>query len=243
MFYSVLFAMLLSSIRAVEGTPTYQEEYRVASYVPKYYNSWRGIQVIAPDTPYVAASGPDSLYFIDTRFDNDTAAHIKEQIEWAMLPNPDEHFFIDEEAATAFVRNSATKEVVFTFDPPFARVFFARFMNKQNPSLQLPEHEDGGEWVVKYNLGGNLFKERSIQACSDHGCNSASDCTPHNCDSCHQARVDNECEHPTVNAVGSCKKTNKKKCPKTFDDPARASGETDAAYYARLDALHWGAKE
>lgn len=239
MFFTILFAMLLNPIRSVEGTPTYQEEYRIAGYVPQYYKSWRGLQVIAPNTPYVAAAGPDSLYFIDTRYDNETATHIKEQIEWAMLPNKDEHFFIDEIAATASVRKSDTKEVVFEFDPPFARVFFARFMNKQNPSLQLPEHKDGGDWVVNYNIG-SLFKERDILACSDHGCSSASDCKPHNCDSCHVARVDNECEHPTVNAVGACK--NKKKCKKSFVDAARLSGETDAAYYARLDALHWGAE-
>ncbi|CAK7216015.1 hypothetical protein SBRCBS47491_002687 [Sporothrix bragantina] len=234
MIYSILFAMLLSP--AVEATASYQEEYR-GSYVPKTFNSWRGVQVIAPDTPYVAAAGLDKLYFIDTKYDNETAAHIKEQIQWAMLPNPDEVISIDEEKATAAIKKASTKEVVFEFDPIYARVFFARFMNRQNPSLKLPEHEEGGDWLVTYNVG-NIF-ERDTQACEDHGCNSAADCKKHNCDSCHEARVDNECEHPITNAVGACNKK-KKKCPKLVD-PERLANESDAEYYARADALHWGA--
>ncbi|CAK7202068.1 hypothetical protein SEUCBS139899_004788 [Sporothrix eucalyptigena] len=232
MFYNILFAMLLSP--AVQAAASYQEEYR-GSYMPKTYNSWRGAQVIAPDTPYVAVAGLDKLYFIDTKYDNETAAHIKEQIQWATVPNPDEIFTFDFEKATAAVQNAATKEVVFEFDPPFARVFFARFLNRQNPTLQLPEHEEGGDWLVTYNVG-NVF-ERAAEACSDHGCNSASDCKPHNCESCHHARVDNECEHPITNAVGAC---HKKHCVKAVD-PERLPNESDAAYFARADALHWGA--
>ena len=153
MLYTLLFTtMVLSSFRAAEGSPTLQEEYR-GSYVPKTIEAWNGLQVVAPDTPYVAAAGRNKLYFIDTRVDAETAMHIKKQVEMALIPQPDDYVSIDEIAATAEIRNAQTNETVFVFDPVYARILFARGMNRHNPELKLPENPDPGDQLVTYDLG------------------------------------------------------------------------------------------
>ncbi|KAJ5813463.1 uncharacterized protein N7503_000213 [Penicillium pulvis] len=144
--------MLLNPVRPCEGSPTYQEEYRNSSYVPTIIETSYGFQIVAPDTPYVAATGVDSLYFIDTRLDHDTAQHIKNQIEKATIPIPDEYTAIDEITATAERKNGKTGETTFVFDPVYARVMFAKGINKRNPELKLPEYEPAGDWVVAYDL-------------------------------------------------------------------------------------------
>jgi hypothetical protein len=109
--------MLISPFRPCEGSPTFQEEYR-GSYVPKFITTGYALQVAVPDTPYVAAAGPDRLlYFIDTRFDTETAEHVKEQIEKATVHNPEEYIAIDEVLATAELKNSVTGKTTFVFDP------------------------------------------------------------------------------------------------------------------------------
>ncbi|PYI34506.1 hypothetical protein BP00DRAFT_423016 [Aspergillus indologenus CBS 114.80] len=144
--------MLLTPFRPSEGSPTFQEEYRNSSYVPEVIETVLGRQVVAPDTPYVAAAGPSALYFIDTRFDPEMAQHIKLQIEKASVPQLDEYIAIDEIEATAEVKNRVTGETTFVFDPRYARVLFARGMNRHNPDLKLPEPEPAGDWLVTYNL-------------------------------------------------------------------------------------------
>ncbi|CAI7643500.1 unnamed protein product [Penicillium crustosum] len=142
--------MLLNPFRPCEGSPicegppTFQEEYR-GSYVPKVTKTRYGLQVVAPDTPYVAVAGPDKLYFIDTRLDTETAKHVKENLERASVLEEDEYIAIDEISATAEVKNSVTGETTFVFDPSFARVMFSRGMNKYNPELKLPEPEPAGD--------------------------------------------------------------------------------------------------
>lgn len=152
MLFLLFISMILSSFQPCDGSPTYQEQYRSSSYVPSFIKTPRGFQIIAPDTPYVAAAGRNQLYFIDTRFDDDSAQHIKNQIERASIPVPDEYFAIDEITATAEIKNFKTGETTFVFDPPYARVLFAEGMNKANPELKLPEHEPAGDWLVTYNL-------------------------------------------------------------------------------------------
>ncbi|PWI68632.1 hypothetical protein PCL_01721 [Purpureocillium lilacinum] len=66
-----------------------------------------------PDTPYVAAASANELYFIDTCLDNETASRIKQNIESAALPRPEEYVFIDEIMAAAERRNRATGETTF----------------------------------------------------------------------------------------------------------------------------------
>ncbi|OGM42818.1 hypothetical protein ABOM_008999 [Aspergillus bombycis] len=147
--------MLLNPFRPCEGSPAFQEEYR-GSYVPKVIDTGDGLQVVAPDTPYVAAAGPDKLYFIDTRFDPETAENIKKHIEKATVPSPEEYVAIDEVLATAEIKNSVTGETTFVFDPPYAKVSFARGMNRHNPELKLPEYEPAGDWLVTYDLDSIL---------------------------------------------------------------------------------------
>ncbi|KAB8211401.1 hypothetical protein BDV34DRAFT_219997 [Aspergillus parasiticus] len=226
--------MLLNPFRPCEGSPTFQEEYR-GNYVPKVIDTGYGLQVVAPDTPYVAAAGPNKLYFIDTRFDPETAKHVKEQIEKATVPNPEEYVAIDEISATAELKNSVTGETTFVFDPPYARVLFARGMNRHNPELKLPEHEPAGDWLVTYDLDNILTKR--VEFCYDLGCYTDSDCIRQsngNCRICHHYRVDNECDQPLANAIGICRPL----CSKAVDTP-KEDGETDASYYQRMDKLHW----
>jgi hypothetical protein len=157
MLYALLVAMVLNPLRACEGSPTYQEEYRAKTYVPNVRETEYGLQVVAPDTPYVAASAPNKLYFIDTRHDPETAAHIKGQIERATVPGSmDEYTSIDEISGTAEIRNSKTGETIFVFDPVYARVLFARGINKRNPKIKLPEHPPAGDWEVTYDLTRRL---------------------------------------------------------------------------------------
>jgi hypothetical protein len=140
-----------------EGSPTFQGEYR-GNYVPIVIETAFGLQVVAPDTPYVAAAGSDKLYFMDTRLNAETAGHIKEQIERALVPKRDEYISIDEFAATAQVKNAMTGETTFVFNPAYARVLFAKGINRKNPKLKLPEHEPAGDWLVTYDLGNTLIK-------------------------------------------------------------------------------------
>lgn len=237
MFFLLFAIMLLNPFRPCEGSPIFQEEYYRDSYIPKVIQTGYGLQVVAPDTPCVAAAGPDKLYFIDTRFDIETAKHIKEQIEKATVPNPEEYVAIDEVTATAELKNSAG-ETTFVFDPPYARVLFAKGMNRRNPELKLPEHEPTGDWLVTYDLG-NLLTKRAEMFCYDFGCYTSQDCirqTNGNCRICHRYRVDNECDQPMTNAIGIC---HPKICSKAVDTP-KEDGETDASYYQRMDKLHWG---
>ncbi|KAJ6186424.1 hypothetical protein N7519_007725 [Penicillium mononematosum] len=161
--------MLLNPFRPCEGSPTFLEEYR-GNYVPKVIKTGYGLQVVAPDTPYVAAAGPNKLYFIDTRFDAETAKHVKQQIEKETVPDPEEYIAIDEVSATAELKNSVTGETTFVFDASYARVLFAKGINRHNPEIKLPEHEPAGDWLVTYDLDKILAKRND--SCYDLGCHS-----------------------------------------------------------------------
>lgn len=127
--------MLLNPFRPCEGSPTFQEEYR-GSYVPSVIDTGHGLQVVAPDTPYVAAAGKEKLYFIDTRFDPETAKHVKEQIEKATVPNPEEYIAIDEISATAEIKNAVTGETTFVFDPPLCQGAVCKGNKQAQPRAQ-----------------------------------------------------------------------------------------------------------
>ena len=133
--------------------PSYDERYYNKTYTPTIITCPSfGKRILSPDSPYVAAVGRNQLYFIDTKFDVDTARDMKENLENLHSYEPDTYLFIDEIAATAERRRSGTRETVFVFNPVYARVFFAEGMNRRNPSLQLPVHEEPGDWVVTYDL-------------------------------------------------------------------------------------------
>ena len=233
MFPILLISMLLNPFRPCEGSPAYQEEYR-GNYIPNFVQTAYGIQVIAPDTPYVAAAGRRQLYFIDMRFDSETASHIKMQIEKAAVPKMEEYISIDEIAATAEIKNGTTGETTFVFDPAYARVLFARGINKRNPDLKLPEHAPAGDWLVTYDVD-ILLAKRMPGDCSEYGCTYNEDCLQQkngNCDVCPNYRVDNERDRGLTNAIGAC-------CSRAVDT-AKQDGETDTEYYQRMDKLHWG---
>lgn len=205
--------------------------------MPAVVETGKGLQVVAPDSPYVAAIAPDKLYFIDTRFDVESASHIKEQIEMAMVPHPDNYISINEISATAELKSSKTGETIFVFNPAYARVLFAKGMNRRNPELKIPEHKPAGDWLVTYDLGNTLTKRQTY--CADYGCEDSNDCTRQtygNCALCHHYYVDNECETGLTNAIGVCIHPY---CSKAVDTP-REDGESDASYYQRMDRLHWG---
>ena len=227
--------VLLHLFRLSEGGPTFLEEYR-GSYVPKTMETWYGLQVIAPDTPYVARAGPNQLYFIDTRFDYETASHVREQIEKATTPKAGGYFSIDAISATVEIKNSETNETTFVFDPPYARVMFAQEINKRNPELKLPEHEPAGYWLVTYDLATRLTERYTY--CSDLDCrNDDHDCVVQSggiCTFCDSWRVC-RATAPNVNAIGVCGKYG---CVKAVDTP-KEDGETDSDYFQRMDKLHW----
>ncbi|KAK1979339.1 hypothetical protein LZ30DRAFT_597156, partial [Colletotrichum cereale] len=100
------------------------------------------------------------------------AKHIKEQIEWATaLIGPEDVINIDKISATAEVRNGLTNETRFVFDPLYARVFFARGINRRNPKLNLSEHEPAGDWLVIYDVGATRIESRP-----DYGWNNKDGC-------------------------------------------------------------------
>lgn len=158
MLTTLLTMMLASHFRPCQATPVFEKHY-YENYVPQTVETSYGLQVVAPNSPYIAAAGVNKLYFIDKRFDEETAFHIKQQIEHASIPRSGEYIKLDELEGTAEVRSSVTNETLFTFDPPYARVFFARGMNKHNPALKLVDHELPGHWVKAYDLGGRLNSE------------------------------------------------------------------------------------
>ncbi|KAJ3494501.1 hypothetical protein NLG97_g4038 [Lecanicillium saksenae] len=132
------------------------EEHHRSDFQPRFVNTLRGLEMVAPESSFVARSGPSKVSFIDPRYDEVTARTIKEQIERAKVQNPGEYIHIDGRTATAEVRDATTGETVFTFNPAHARLFFAREMNKRNPELQLPERATSGDWEVAYSNGQAL---------------------------------------------------------------------------------------
>ncbi|KAL1905798.1 hypothetical protein Sste5344_008475 [Sporothrix stenoceras] len=217
--------MLFHPFRPCEGSPVYQKEYYPGSgYVPQFADTPLGPLIIAPDTPYVAAAGRNRLYFIDTRFDTASAKHIKLQIEMLSVPGENLYLYVDDLNATAEVRNRATGETVFHFDPAYARVFFANIMNRGNPTLQLPEHGPAGDWVVTYPRDDS----KPLVALAHRADHARDPCDEHSCDT--------DAEYQIQNVVGKCHKAH---CTKAVDKP-RNDGETDASYYQRMDTLHWG---
>lgn len=102
-----------------------QQEYLQSSFVPEVIQTKFGLQIVAPDTPYVAATGKNKLFFIDTCLDNATAQHIKNQIEAATIPRLNEYFHIDDIEATAERRNADTHETTL-FSIMNMREYFLR---------------------------------------------------------------------------------------------------------------------
>ncbi|CAK7202857.1 hypothetical protein SEUCBS139899_005584 [Sporothrix eucalyptigena] len=156
--------ILVPSFRACEGPAIFLEKYRPPNYVPSFVDTELGLQIVAPDTPYVARAGRSNLYFIDTRYDEKTAQHIKEQIELALVPDADTHTYIDDITATAYKRNGDTNKVLVQFDPVYARIFFAPTMNKHNPMLKLPEGGPDDGHFVRYNQNGIPKTMEEIEA-------------------------------------------------------------------------------
>ncbi|KAJ5704212.1 hypothetical protein N7493_011350 [Penicillium malachiteum] len=231
MLLLLFISMLLTSFEQSEGSPTYQEEYRNDSYVPNFMETPFGYQIVAPASPYVAAAGRNHLYFIDTRYDDASAQHIKNQIERASIPIPNEYTAIDEITATAEIRNGKTGETTFVFDPAYARVFFAKGINKRNPDIKLSEHESVGNWLVAYDV------DKIIDTYISAGNN---DLTSHVVKRVHAISAMKTESTTSVtlaaNVLGSCIRF----CT-VVDDTPREEDETDVEYYiyARMNKLHW----
>ncbi|KAL2211170.1 hypothetical protein CC79DRAFT_1366540 [Sarocladium strictum] len=236
--------MVLHAFQPCNGKPAFHATYRSPDFTPEFRQWNKRPRIVAPDTPYVAAAGRHHLYYIDMGFSPEDAAHIKAQVEHTWLMEGDEHIFVDEVEATAEKLNAAG-ESIFVFDPPYARVLFANFINRRNPGINLPEHAPAGEWLVSYeprNEGtGDKGSLERREVCSDHGCNHNSDCARYlkgACEACITSKVDNECALSQPDSIGICHPL----CGRKVDTP-RFEGETDADYYQRMDKLHWGDKK
>ncbi|KUM62936.1 hypothetical protein ACN42_g4173 [Penicillium freii] len=92
---------------------------------------------------------------------------MKENIEKASVPEEDEYIAIDEISATAEVKSSVTGKTTFVFDPSFARIAFARGMNRHNPELKLPEPEPAGDCSSHKQLIG-LFVTFGVNFTGPH---------------------------------------------------------------------------
>ncbi|KAL2214266.1 hypothetical protein CC79DRAFT_1363041 [Sarocladium strictum] len=231
--------MVLHAFQPCNSKPTFHESYGDPKFTPEFTETMFGPAIVSPDTPYVAFAGRHHLYYIDTRFSPEDAAHIKAQVEHTWRMKGDEYIKIDEIEATAEVGNAAG-ETVFVFDTPYARVLFADFINRRNPDIKLPEHGPGGEWLVPYQPASDGTLEKRVKS-SSHGSETASDCarpTDFVCGFCKQGRVDDVFASSQSNSVG----TYQPLCARKVDTP-RFEGETDADYYQRMDKLHWGDKK
>ncbi|KAK3180180.1 hypothetical protein K4F52_008482 [Lecanicillium sp. MT-2017a] len=129
----------------------FEEKYR-GDYKPDVIQGELGLQIVAPDSPYVAAAGSNKLYFVDTRHTREDAAHIKEQIEQASVPRPNNRIEVDEHTGLVQNIDAATGEVLFTFDPAYARILFAHLLNDANPEFEVPVHEPAGDQLVTYDI-------------------------------------------------------------------------------------------
>ncbi|KAK0387566.1 hypothetical protein NLU13_3812 [Sarocladium strictum] len=136
-----------------DGPPQYLEEYRSPSYVPSVTKTESGrFQVISPPTPYVASVGRTALFYLDTRFPPETAAHIKRQIEEKWIHIPTGYTYIDEVTVTVEKKRAETDEVLFVFDRDYAKVLYAKEFNKLDPALELPEYNlYCGDWVRDFS--------------------------------------------------------------------------------------------
>lgn len=148
---------MLSAPMSVASAKLQPEARYRNGYVPKVIEINGRLQIVSPDTPYVAAAGRDRLYFIDTRHEPDSAAHIKQQIEWASVALKSTYIKVDELEINAEVREEGTNEVLFTFDPEYVKVMFAPRINRRNPDIKLPELTDEGEHIVTYDIGESLL--------------------------------------------------------------------------------------
>jgi hypothetical protein len=61
-------------------------------------------------------------------------------------------------------------ESTVVFDPSYARVLFAKGINRHNSGIKLPENEPAADWLVTYDLD-KIFANR-IDSCYDLGCHS-----------------------------------------------------------------------
>lgn len=220
--------MVLHAFQPCNSKPTFHESYEDSTFTPDFTETEFGRAIVSPDTPYVAFAGRHHLYYIDTRFSPEDAAHIKAQVEHTWRMKGDEYTKIDEIEATAEVRNAAG-ESVFVFDTPYARVLFADFINRHNPDIKLPEHGPGGDWLVSYQPtdDGTLKKEAKS---SGHGSDTV-------CGFCKQPRVEDVFAPSQTKSVGTYQPLRARKV-----DTPRFEAETDADYYQRMDKLHWGGK-
>lgn len=91
MLTTSLMVMLVSYFRPCQASPIFEEPYYHTDFVPQTVEAYHGLQIVAPDSPYIAAAGINKLYFIDKRFDEETAFHIKQQIEHASIPRSGEY--------------------------------------------------------------------------------------------------------------------------------------------------------
>lgn len=90
-----------------------------------------------------AACAQNAIYFIDLRYDIESARHIKQQLERLVSDDPKGHYYIDEVDAIA-ERRDADGKTVFAWNPAYARVLFAESLNEKDPDLKLPVHDPAG---------------------------------------------------------------------------------------------------
>jgi hypothetical protein len=222
----------------------FEEKYR-GDYRPEVIQGELGPQIVAPDTPYVAAAGRNRLYFIDTRHTREDAAHIKEQIEQASVPRHNNRVEVNERTGLVQNIDAATGKVLFTFDPTYARVLFAHLLNAFNAEFEIPVHSPAGDQLVTYDVEtGQVVRTGEAPAlaarkpCGSYTCWSDDSCrieTNWVCDKCQRIAGNLRCSTSIQNFIGGCPG---KVCSRAVDE-SRQIGETYATFHKRMDEKHW----
>lgn len=230
------------------GTPVLDYNL-MASIEPEVTNSWYKDEkkIISPDHPCkkiptpqhhnhrlhsppchpdAAACARNAIYFIDQRYDLQSALHIKSQLE-NIVAQENGHYYIDEIDATA-ERRDINNHTVFKWNPAYARVFFAESMNRRNPGLKLPVHEAAGDWLVVYDLRGVEIGGKAKRIGTGLNLRER--------DAVGLFLEKRDFEDGRDVDVASVR--SEESLTMAIDTP-RFDGEGDAEYYQRMDLLHW----
>jgi hypothetical protein len=120
-------------------------------YSPTFSVDKRGPLLDKPDSPYVARIARNRLYFLSTTLDEDVAREKKSHLDM-MYAEPEWRLDLDHTTFTAQWIIPATKEVVYTFDKDYAKIFWARSFNSLAGEEIVKEHPSGDHRTVKYDL-------------------------------------------------------------------------------------------
>lgn len=112
-----------------------------------------------PDSPYVARIARNKLYFLSKTLDEQVAKEKKSHLDM-MCSEPEWRLDLDHTTFTAQWIIPATKEVVYTFDKDYAKIFYGHLFNSIAGEEIVKEHPSGDHRTVKYDLKAMMGKRQ-----------------------------------------------------------------------------------